>query len=288
MRVLTRHTSIGDDKKILVRKDGYYSREEHRHDFLELVYIASGSALHHINGYPCNARKGDLYLLDFCDVHDFTDKSSDFMIITCAFTPDAVDDSLVNSHNARDVLQFLLFQPFFEQTQRFCLHLNVRSDKEGISRLLEEMTTEYMQHRRGCEAILRGDLLVLLSKIFRLAIEQNENTAQKHRREIVNSALDYLKTNYSHSLSVDDVARNVLLSPSYFSSVFKEHTGLSITDYIQRLRIEKACEMLEKTNYTVGEIMGMVGYNDSKSFYKVFKRCVKLTPGEYKRLHKKK
>lgn len=290
MLILSREGRIGIEEKILVRKDSYSAPDaaEHAHDFLELVYIASGSAIHHINGYPYKAQIGDVYLLDFADTHNFTDKDEDFMIITCAFTPDAVDDSLVDSHNARDVLQFLLLHPFSEQGNSFYFYINILKDGDDIMRLLEDMTGEYLQRREGYQTVLRGDLLVLLAKLFRLAIERNRKSLGKYQKEIVDDAIVYLQDNYSRPLSIEDVAKKALLSPSYFSSVFKAHTGASITDYVQRLRISKACNMLVETDYTIDEIISKVGYNDSKFFYKIFKRYTSLTPGEYKRRHKKK
>lgn len=287
--ILSKEGHIGIDEKILVRKDSYSSphSREHFHDFLEIVYIAAGSATHLVNGHRYRAHMGDLYLLDFSDKHHFIEKDEEFTIITCAFTPDAVDDSLVESHNAHDVLQFLLFHPFFENENPFYFYINILNGGDDIVRILEDMTGEYIKKRAGYQAVLKGYLLILLSKIFRLAIENGKKTSSVNQKEIVDTAIGYIKQHYSRSLSIDEVAREVLLSPSYFSAVFKNYTGLSIIDYVHRLRIARACLLFTTTDYTVDEVMNEVGYSDSKFFYKIFKRYTALTPGMYKRSHKK-
>lgn len=289
MHILSREGNIGIDEKILVRKDSYNAPDtlEHFHDFLEIVYIVDGNATHIVNGEDRAARIGDLYLLDFSDKHHFKDKDDAFTIITCAFTPDAVDDSLVESHNARDVLQFLLFHPFFDEGGSCHFYLNVLQDGEDIAALLEEMNEEYEQKKAGYQAVLKGYLMVLLSKIFRLAITKEAKRTTSYQKEIIDNAISYLKTNYSRPLNLDEVAKKVFLSPSYFSTIFKSHTGTSITDYVQRLRISKACYLLTQMDATVDEAMGAVGYSDSKFFYKVFKRHTGVTPGTYKKRHKK-
>lgn len=288
-RVLSREGSIGIDERILVRKDSYNTShvDEHFHDFLEIVYIVKGTATHLVNGQRYRAHIGDLYLLDFTDKHHFVDKDDEFTIITCAFTPDAVDDSLVESHNAHDVLQFLLFHPFIDNETPFYFYINILKDGDDIIKVLEDMNAEYVNKKAGYQAILKGYLLILLSKIFRLAIEKGIKKTGTCQKEMIDTAIEYLKNNYLKPLTVDEVAKKALLSPSYFSAVFRSHTGTSITDYIQRLRIAHACYLLTTTTKSIDDIMGEVGYSDSKFFYKIFKRYTSLTPGMYKKKHTK-
>ncbi len=108
------------------------------------------------------------------------------------------------------------------------------------------------------------------------------------KKEIIDNAISYLKANYSRPLNLDEVAKKVFLSPSYFSAIFKKPYRDSITDYVQRLRISKACYLLTQMDATVDEAMGAVGYSDSKFFsIRFFKRHTGVTPGTYKKRHKK-
>lgn len=288
-KVLSREGSIGIDNRIYLNKDSYDCRytHEHFHDFLEIVYIVSGNAIHLINGREHRAHTGDLYLLDFSDKHHFIDKDGEFTIITCAFTPDAVDESLVESHNARDVLEFLLFNQLADSDGIIGFYMNILGDGDEVIELLEKMTVEYTDKKPGYKTVLKGELLVVLSKLFRLAIEKNAKKTELYQKEIVNKTIEYLNQNCHKPLSVEMLAQNALLSPSYFSSMFKSCTGVGITAYIQRLRINRACFLLTTTSKTVDEVMTEVGYSDSKFFYKIFRQYTSLTPGAYKKKHRK-
>lgn len=73
-----------------------------------------------------------------------------------------------------------------------------------------------------------------------------------------------------------------MLSPNYFSTLFKKHTGINVSEYIQNLRMKKACKLLKETDKTVIAIAAEVGYKDIKFFYKVFKKITGNNPGNYR------
>ena len=95
-------------------------------------------------------------------------------------------------------------------------------------------------------------------------------------------AKQYIDQHLSESFSVEDVARCVYLSSSYFSREFKNRTGENAIDYIIRCRMEKAVE-LAKTAWTAAEISKMVGYTDKKYFNRSFKKFTGCTVEEYQR-----
>lgn len=72
------------------------------------------------------------------------------------------------------------------------------------------------------------------------------------------------------------------LTPNYLSQMFKKETGENFVAYLNRLRIDKACEYLRTANIKIHEISGLVGYRDSQYFYRVFKKYTGCTPIEYR------
>lgn len=99
--------------------------------------------------------------------------------------------------------------------------------------------------------------------------------------EIVRKAKEYVKTNYSKNISREDVARAVNFSPSYLSKNFKELTGESVSDYILKVRMKKAIELMKENKYKAYEIAEKVGYSNTKYFFPVFKMYTGYTPKEY-------
>ncbi len=82
-----------------------------------------------------------------------------------------------------------------------------------------------------------------------------------------------------------DVAKVVFLHPYYFSDMFKNEVGISFSDYLTEYRMDRAKELLKNQQFKIKDINEMVGYSDSKSFSKIFKKVVGLTPQEYRKLY---
>lgn len=99
---------------------------------------------------------------------------------------------------------------------------------------------------------------------------------------LVELAKEYINNNYSKDISLDDVSRQVNISPYYFSKIFKEDMGEGFVEYLTKIRMEKAKELLTTTEYSMKEICAMVGYADPNYFSRSFKKNVGVTPTEYK------
>lgn len=99
---------------------------------------------------------------------------------------------------------------------------------------------------------------------------------------VVEKAKEYIGARYNHDMSLDDVSREVNISPYYFSKIFKEETGKNFIEYLTNIRMEKAKELLKDTEYSMKEICSMVGYADPNYFSRSFKKNVGVTPTEYK------
>lgn len=100
----------------------------------------------------------------------------------------------------------------------------------------------------------------------------------------VETAKTYMQNNYSRDISLDEVSAAVNISPYYFSKIFKEDVGEGFVEYLTRIRMDKAKELLTTTECSMKEICSMVGYADPNYFSRTFKKNVGVTPTEYKQL----
>ena len=97
----------------------------------------------------------------------------------------------------------------------------------------------------------------------------------------VEQAIDHIKHHYPEStLSIEDVARTVCLSTSYFSTIFKNETGITFTDYLIKIRMERAKNLLENTHLKMYEISSMTGYENAAYFSAAFKRYFRKSPSD--------
>ena len=98
----------------------------------------------------------------------------------------------------------------------------------------------------------------------------------------IQKAINYIREHCQEEISLTSVADYVRLNPTYFSRFFKEETGCSFVDYLKRLRIEKAKELLRTSNLKIYEICEALGYQSVQYFSTLFKNMVGVTPQEYR------
>jgi AraC-like DNA-binding protein len=106
----------------------------------------------------------------------------------------------------------------------------------------------------------------------------------KHSKYVI-KAQEYVMENYANSsLSLNDVSAYVGINNTYLSTLFKNECGENFVDYINRLRIKKAKELLDNTHITVKEAGYAVGFNTIHNFIRTFKKFEGITPGKYNEL----
>lgn len=103
---------------------------------------------------------------------------------------------------------------------------------------------------------------------------------------LVREAVTYIRFNIDQPLSLNRIADILGVHPSYLSRTFKKALGMTLTDYINKLRIEEAKHLLDQGNASVAKIASSVGYNDPNYFSKVFTKLEHVTPHDYRKRKK--
>jgi two-component system response regulator YesN len=124
------------------------------------------------------------------------------------------------------------------------------------------------------------------------AMERFIDTVYQNRKQRPNSshltkAIDYIMAHYAEELSLSTVAHSVYVSEYYLSHLFRKEMNITFSDYICRVRIEKAKEYLKNDRSAqIQEISDKTGYNDPNYFAKIFKKVTGVTPKEYQAFFK--
>jgi two-component system, response regulator YesN len=113
---------------------------------------------------------------------------------------------------------------------------------------------------------------------------KEETKVKQSSVDLVDEALTYIRNHFQTDIGIEQVAEQVGLSVSYFSLLFKQRTGITFLDYLTNLRIEYACLFLENSDLKTYEIAQKVGYTDQRYFSQVFKKRMKRTPSEYRKM----
>lgn len=116
-------------------------------------------------------------------------------------------------------------------------------------------------------------------------IKSSNNISGKEEKQasnLVEKACAYIQENFSKDVSLDEVSKEVNISPYYFSKLFKEEMKENFVEYVTRIRLENAKKLLKEEKYSIKEICVNCGYSDPNYFSRIFKKVMGVTPTEYR------
>ena len=111
-----------------------------------------------------------------------------------------------------------------------------------------------------------------------------EASIENERLEKINEAKKFIEENYQEALSVEKIAATVNYSVPYFSKIFKEATKLSPYDYLLSVRLEKAKELLHKSDASISQIAFLTGFNSDANFIYFFKKHLGISPLKFRNI----
>lgn len=140
----------------------------------------------------------------------------------------------------------------------------------------------YYNHQRvdgdeSCALLLNQLFFLVLSDVY--YCKRHEITTEN---KILNATCKYIQENFSKPISINQLAENVSLSPSYFIKMFKKTANVTPTEYIISVRLANAKQLLTETNLTISQIAEHCGFNDASYFSYYFKKRFEMTPKEYR------
>jgi AraC family transcriptional regulator, arabinose operon regulatory protein len=117
-------------------------------------------------------------------------------------------------------------------------------------------------------------------------VSQNSLVGNPNAAQNVKQSIAFMKRHLDRAATVATFAAMANLSESHYRSLFKHQTGYSPMDYFIRLRIHKACQLLDTTNLSVKEVARLTGFDDAFYFSRSFKTVIGLSPAKYRLQHK--
>ena len=118
---------------------------------------------------------------------------------------------------------------------------------------------------------------------YMIRFQKIEISATPQKSKVVEQIKENIQANYKNEISLDHLAQFVGHSKNYLCKTFKENTGMTINLYLNKVRIDKAAELLVNTNLDIAEISNDVGYNNIYHFIKTFKKIVGTSPGNFRK-----
>lgn len=125
------------------------------------------------------------------------------------------------------------------------------------------------------ESVLLYTFAFLGSKLLPLSSKNKQN-------DIVSTIKKYIDDNFSSTdFSLEHISRELSYNSKYISTVFKKHMGIGVVEYLNTIRIQHACTMMEQGFTSVNDVANKCGYSDAQYFSKVFKKKMELSPAAY-------
>ena len=155
---------------------------------------------------------------------------------------------------------------------------NIGIRKELVE-LFREMALSWSNKQDGYIIKTRALLMLILHRLNEILVYRNDNISGDYR---INKITRFIATHYSDKITVKDLAELVNLNKAYLGRMFKKQTGISIDQYITKIRIQNAENMLQSGDYKVHEVAEQCGFSDVFHFYKLFRATRGFSPSRCK------
>lgn len=279
------HYSAGREKFIMP-SDGF-----------EIYYAAHGTGFFHFDNQEILVEEGDIFLINPNSSCYFTSYKEDnrlsLELYYCKFLYPPTNNT---SSTVPTYTNFSNIAADFSFDYRLTEHLDstpylmIKDMPDKLIRnLFIKLIHEFTSRPNGYQILLTSYLNELLTYLFRKYEE--DLTGQKsgipeNTNHVVTNIIKYIQCNYQRELYLDDISNHFYMSNSYLSKLFKKHTGITVLDYIQTLRLEKVCDLLRNTDRIIDNIAMRVGYSSTNYLQKLFKEKIGITMVEYRKKYR--
>ncbi|MFV0527131.1 MAG: AraC family transcriptional regulator [Lachnospiraceae bacterium] len=284
----------------------------HKHHFWEFTLIINGCCVHNYRGVKVPLLPGDVFLIEPGEEHSYGFTTS-LKLINCQFycnnlsellpeCPDVFMPSLQEGQDAATirrrwdtVLRNIAHGSSLPEesvdthinylNRQGVIHLNMSIYKE-IEGLLHKMMVEQERKERGYKMLKSALLQIILLTFQRVQCTraQKIDYQKNKKKEVIYQAISYIEHNLDKKLEIEAIAQDFYMSPGYFRSTFKDVTGLSPNEYIQRLRIIKSLEYIELEGLNFSEAGARVGIYDASHYNRIFKKVIGYSPRYFKKI----
>lgn len=255
---------------------------EHSHNYVEIIYMCSGSQRHIINGTAEVVLKaGEILLLNQHASHQTYAAGINDIAINLIVLPQFFNTAIEMIGSDNKISQFLFSGLAGKDHGIGYMHFNV-TESLPVQNLMENLIWSVVNkqpNRRNINQITMGLLFLQLLGLTDCLISGEPETVSN---TIVMSALSEIEQNYAYA-SLNNVAKRCNVSAAYVSSRVKEATGKTFKEHLMEKRLTKAASLLKSTTLSVGEIIVMVGYENTSYFYRIFTEKYGMSPKSYRR-----
>lgn len=252
----------------------------HWHSYFEITYVQEGQGNYFVNGQEYMMEPGDIIIFNNVEAHGWKLMGEDMRLLVMIFSPEFVAEKL-------SVFDYEYLKPFVERGSNFKNRIGrEESVSHEIRKGIREIYAEWQQQKEGYPLMIKANILRILTMLIRTYQDESKSgemlKEKKTAMKRLEQAVSYIDTHYSEKITLDEVAAAAYMSSNYFSSYFRKVTGISFSEYVTRIRISRARELLRDTDKSVTEIAMECGFHNISNFYRLYKKHVGKPPRDEK------
>ena len=270
-------------QKLMITKNKRFVHcMKHKHTYIELQYVYSGTLTNLIEGQKIEVKTGEVLLMDTSVEHELLPAGINDIGINIIMHKEYFDskfrDMLVrNDYIARFVVDSL----YASKEQKKYILFSCGED-ERIQLVMKLLLDEWRKKESGYDTALQGYMLSIFTNLMRNYGEKNTVSGSDMKEMFMEELSEYLQEHYK-TADLKSTAAHFNFNQDYLSRLIKKQVGVSFVAYLQEIKMEQACIMLVNTKLSMDEIADQLGYRDVSHFYKVFRKTYDTTPGDFRK-----
>lgn len=257
--------------------DRNFKSHGEKHDFWEIVYVDKGEAIITTKAGEFTLRQGEAV---FHKPNEFHAVSANGLV-----APNIFIITFVCKSKSMDFFKskhISIPTPFRAYISEIISESESTYHLERNNPHLTELT-EKSNPPQGSKQLIKVNLEMLLIKLLRFDINIKANvTPLKPTDSLTSQITELLRGSIYGKISVSDICRKVNFSRTYISAKFKQSTGISMNEYLTKLKIEEAKILIREEKHSISQISEMLCYDNPHYFSRVFKKVTNMSPREYK------
>ncbi len=270
---------LGEGKQIAVRPHTRFVHfPEHSHDFVEIIYMCSGSTAHIVDGDRINLGEGELLFLCQSAKQEILPAGIDDIAVNFVVRPEFFDNILqMIGEEDTPLKRFLIDCLKNDRQSAGYLHFRV-ADVLPVQNLLENLIWTLINdapNKRNVNQLTMGLLFM------QLMAHADKLETQSKEEQLAVRVLSYIEANYKDG-SLARLAQLLHYDMSALSREIKNKTGKKYIDLLHEKRLSQACYLLKNTDINIEEVSDMIGYKNISFFHRLFKNNYGVSPKKYR------